>query len=127
LYNEGAPAAITYVVTAETAAGCYGTDTINVKIFKTPASIFMPSGFTPNHDGRNDVIRPILAGVKQLIFFRVYNRWGQLVFTSFTTSTGWDGRYKGAVQAQDVYGYTLNIEFTDGTKSSKKGDITLLR
>jgi gliding motility-associated-like protein len=59
--------------------------------------------------------------------WKIYNRWGQLVFTSLNQGTGWNGRYKGELQPQEVYAYTLAIEFTDGTKINKKGDITLLR
>jgi gliding motility-associated-like protein len=59
--------------------------------------------------------------------WRIYNRWGVLVFQSNTQNQGWDGKFKGNVQAQDVYTYTLEVEFSDGTKYSKKGDITLLR
>ena len=59
--------------------------------------------------------------------WRIYNRWGVMVFTSNDQKIGWDGKYKGSVQAQDVYTYTLEVEFSDGMKYSKKGDITLLR
>ncbi|OQP42842.1 hypothetical protein A4H97_11840 [Niastella yeongjuensis] len=127
LYNEGAPAAITYVVTAETAIGCTGSDTITVKIFKTEASIFMPSGFTPNHDGRNDVIRPILAGVKQLIYFRVYNRWGQLVFSTSEVNKGWDGNLGGSEQSSQNFVYMVQaIDYT-GKVIVKRGSFVLVR
>ena len=127
MYNESTPAAITYVVTAETAAGCYGTDTVTVKIFKTEASIFMPSGFTPNHDGRNDVIRPILAGIKQLVYFRVYNRWGQLVFSTSEINKGWDGTVGGAEQSTQNFVYMVQaIDYT-GRVIVKKGDFVLVR
>jgi gliding motility-associated-like protein len=127
LYNEEAPAAITYVVTAETAAGCYGTDTVTVKIFKTEASIFMPSGFTPNHDGRNDVIRPILAGIKQLMYFRVYNRWGQLVFSTSEVNKGWDGYVGGSEQSSQNFVYMVQaIDYT-GKVIVKRGSFVLVR
>jgi gliding motility-associated-like protein len=57
----------------------------------------------------------------------IYNRWGQLVYASTDRNQGWDGRYKGVLQPQEVYTYTLEIEFTDGTRATKTGDITLLR
>ncbi|MDQ3550620.1 MAG: gliding motility-associated C-terminal domain-containing protein, partial [Bacteroidota bacterium] len=59
--------------------------------------------------------------------FIIWNRWGQKVFETENRKQGWDGRYKGAVQPMDVYVYTLEVEFTDGTKAVKKGDITLIR
>ena len=59
--------------------------------------------------------------------WRIYNRWGQLVFQTANRKDGWDGTYKGKAQPMDVYTYTLDVEFTDGKKLRKTGDITLLR
>jgi gliding motility-associated-like protein len=59
--------------------------------------------------------------------WRIYNRWGQMVFYSTDISQGWDGTFKGVLQPIDVYAYTLDVEFTDGKKLRKTGDITLLR
>jgi gliding motility-associated-like protein len=59
--------------------------------------------------------------------WRIYNRWGQLVFQSDNPYDGWDGTYRGVVQPMDVYAYTLEAEFSDGTRATKKGDITLIR
>ena len=89
---------ITYFVRATNAIGCYAEDDINVKVFKTGPDIFIPTAFTPNGDGHNDVIRPILVGIKQLNFFRIYNRWGQLVFSTSESNKGWDGRISGRDQ-----------------------------
>ena len=57
----------------------------------------------------------------------IYNRWGQKVFESQDRRNGWDGTYKGQLQPMDVYAYTLDVEFSDGTKTRKTGDITLIR
>jgi len=65
-------------------------------------------------------------GIAKLVF-RIYNRWGQKVFESNDQSVGWDGTYKGVLQPMDVYAYVAEVEFVDGTKGSKKGDITLIR
>ncbi|MFI5129609.1 MAG: gliding motility-associated C-terminal domain-containing protein [Chitinophagales bacterium] len=59
--------------------------------------------------------------------FIIWNRWGQKVFQTNDYREGWDGKVKGTVQPMDVYAYTLEVEFFDGTKATKKGDITLLR
>jgi gliding motility-associated-like protein len=59
--------------------------------------------------------------------WRIYNRFGNLVFQSSSQRIGWDGKFKGVIQPMDVYAYTLEVEFTDGTRATKKGDITLLR
>jgi gliding motility-associated-like protein len=86
----------------------------------------IPTAFTPNGDGVNDMIHVKAFGVAKLEW-RIYNRWGKVVFISYDKDYGWDGRYNGAVQPQDVYNYTIKAEFTDGSKVSRTGDITLLR
>jgi gliding motility-associated-like protein len=65
-------------------------------------------------------------GISKLTF-RIYNRWGQKVFESNDVNIGWDGTYKGNPQPMDVYAYTVEAEYFDGTKVAKKGDITLIR
>jgi gliding motility-associated-like protein len=59
--------------------------------------------------------------------FIIWNRWGQKVFETDSRKNGWDGKFKGTLQPMDVYAYTLDVEFGDGTKTTKKGDITLIR
>ena len=118
---------ITYIVRATNAAGCFAEDDINVNVFKTGPDIFVPSGFTPNGDGRNDVIRPILVGIKQLNYFRIYNRWGQLVFSTTQSGKGWDGRISGQEQRTDNFVYIVQgIDYT-GRIVAKKGNVMLIR
>jgi gliding motility-associated-like protein len=127
VYGSETNASITYVVTATTSAGCSGSDTVVVKVFKTPADIFMPTAFTPNGDGRNDVIRPVLVGIKSLTYFRVYNRWGQLIFTTSQAGKGWDGTVNGALQATDNFVYMVQAVDYTGKTIFKKGDFVLIR
>jgi gliding motility-associated-like protein len=118
---------ITYIVRATNAIGCYAEDDINVRVFKTGPDIFVPSGFTPNGDGHNDVIRPILVGIKQLKYFRIYNRWGQLVFSTNESGKGWDGRISGQEQSTNNFVYVAQaIDYT-GRIISRKGNVTLIR
>ncbi len=105
--------------------GCSDTTCQQVVAIVSPLAD-VPNAFSPNSDGTNDVIFVKGYGIAAMNW-RIYNRWGQLMFTSQDINTGWDGRYKGELQPQDVYAYILNISFTDGTNTSKKGDITLLR
>ena len=86
----------------------------------------VPNAFTPNRDGANDRAIVIGVGIARMVF-RIYNRWGQLMFESTDRKNGWDGRFKGKDQPMDVYAYTLDAEFFDGKKIKKQGDITLLR
>lgn len=127
IYDMSAPASVTYTVTARTPAGCTGSDLITVKIFKTGADIFMPSAFTPNGDGSNDVIRPIMAGIKQLNFFRVYNRWGQLVFSTSQPGKGWNGVLGSSQQSTDNFVYMVQAVDYLGKVITKKGNFILVR
>jgi gliding motility-associated-like protein len=86
-----------YELIGTTADGCLAKDSIKIKIsFKS--EIYVPTGFTPNGDGRNDVLRPKLIGIKALKYFSVYNRYGELIYKTATENQGWDGTIKGKVQ-----------------------------
>ena len=86
----------------------------------------VPKAFSPNMDGKNDILYVRGYGIIRMEF-RIYNRWGQMVFRSTNPSTGWDGMFEGRIQPMDAYAYTLEAEFSNGQKLSRKGDITLLR
>ncbi|MEO7309921.1 MAG: PKD domain-containing protein [Chitinophagaceae bacterium] len=118
---------ILYTLTTSTAIGCKETDNVLVKVFITGPSIFVPSGFTPNGDGKNDVIRPILAGMRSLDRFDVYNRLGQLVFSTKTIDKGWDGKIKGEPQPASAFVY--NVQATDylGKVIRQAGTFVLIR
>jgi gliding motility-associated-like protein len=118
---------ITYVVTASTQDGCYGSDALTVKVFKTNADIFMPNAFSPNADGRNDVFKPVLVGIKKLTIFSIYNRWGQLVYTTSQNGKGWDGTIHGQKQDTGTYVYMVAGVDYSGRTITKKGVFTLVR
>ncbi|MDP4215157.1 MAG: PKD domain-containing protein [Bacteroidota bacterium] len=86
----------------------------------------VPNAFTPGRFGQNGMVKVVGFGITKMDF-RIYNRWGQLVFVSSDPGIGWDGTLKGNLQPMDVYAYTLEAEFFDGTHAHKKGDITLIR
>lgn len=86
----------------------------------------VPTAFTPGRFGRNSIIRVEGFGIARMSW-KIYNRWGQVVYETGNYKSGWDGTYKGQPQPMDVYAYTLDVEFTDGTKTRKTGDITLIR
>ena len=85
----------------------------------------VPNAFTPNGDGINDKVFVRGYGITKMVW-RIYNRWGVLVFQTANRLEGWDGTYKGSVQPTEVYNYVLDAEFGDKVKFQKKGDITLL-
>jgi gliding motility-associated-like protein len=115
-----------YTIEIKTATGCITVDTQMVKTVKS-VEMYVPSAFTPNHDGLNDVLRPTLMGIKQLYYFRVYNRWGQLLFETKTDRTGWDGTMKNAPLPTQVVVWIIEGLGVDGRVYSKKGTTTLVR
>lgn len=89
----------------------------------------VPNAFTPGRPGgrgKNHIVRPEGFGISK-VMFRIYNRWGQKIFETTNPKQGWDGTFNGVPQPMDVYVYTLEAEFFDGTRVSRKGDITLIR
>lgn len=118
---------VRYKVLVYNEIGCYDSTSVKVTVFKTNPYVFVPTGFTPNGDGLNDVLKPIAVGVREIKYFRVFNRWGQLVFATQVNGHGWDGRINGTLQATNVYVWMVDaIDYT-GQKIFLKGTSTLIR
>jgi gliding motility-associated-like protein len=86
----------------------------------------VPNAFTPGRFGRNSYVTVAGFGIAKMTW-RIYNRWGKLVFETHDRRAGWDGSLNGQPQPMDVYAYTLDVEYSDGGKVRKTGDITLIR
>ncbi len=112
-------------LTAYNDYGCTDTLCQQVQSITVPL-LDVPNAFSPNGDGVNDEVHVKGYGFDKFDW-RIYNRWGLMVFHSTSADIGWDGRYKGVLQPQEVYTYILNVQYTDGTIYRKTGDITLLR
>ena len=117
---------ITYKVVGVTEAGCKGEGYVKIRGYKGP-DIYMPTGFTPNNDGTNDKFMPYPVGIKQYNYFRVFNRWGQLIFSTTSLHHGWDGKLAGKEQPSGVYVWMIEGLTKDNKIISKKGTITLIR
>ena len=126
IYNAGTTQ-VRYQLIAKDAALCADTAYLTIRIFQTAPSIFVPTGFTPNGDGKNDNIKPILAGIKELRYFRIFNRWGQLVFETQQEGVAWDGRINGQLQGTHVYVWTVSAVDYLGQPYFAKGLVTLIR
>lgn len=113
-------------VTATTQAGCKGTADVVIKVYNGP-DLYVPSAFTPNGDGLNDIFRPFPVGIKELRFFRVFNKWGQLVYSTSTLGQGWDGKLNGLDQGTSVFVWMVQGVARDGKVITKKGTVTLIR
>jgi gliding motility-associated-like protein len=124
---DGSFDSIQYKVKVYNEAGCVDSAFITVKIFKTNPSIFVPNAFTPNGDGRNDLIRPIGAGVQKINYFRIFNRWGQMVFSTSVNGHGWDGTINGVPQNTGTYVWIVSAIDYLGKPYFGKGTVTLIR
>jgi len=117
---------ITYTVVVTTPDGCKAKDSVTIKAYKGP-DIYVPTGFTPNHDGKNDLLTPIAVGIKELEYFIVYNRWGQLVFSTNQLRQGWNGKLGLIDQDSGVYAWIVKGVTDDGKVIFKKGTVILIR
>lgn len=126
LLNAGVDS-ITYKVKVESAEHCVGYDDITVHVFQTLPEIFIPTAFSPNADGSNDVLKPIVAGMKQFNFFRVYNRWGNMLFSSGDPSLGWDGTFGGVKQQSGTYVFVAQAVDYLGHQITRRGTVVLIR
>jgi PKD repeat protein len=116
----------TYTMRAYTPEGCHDYDTINVRVFKTSPDIFMPNAFVPTGT-RNNVLRPIPVGISTLDYFRVYNRWGQMVFQTTQVGKGWDGRVGGKLQDTGTYVWMVSGTDYTGKNIKRKGTAILIQ
>ena len=107
--------------------GCADSAFVTVRVFKTNPYVFVPTAFTPNNDGRNDVIRPIAVGIQKINYFSVYNRWGELVFTTTVNRQGWDGRISGRLQDSGVFVWMVSAIDYLGKSIFLKGTVALIR
>ncbi len=118
---------IKYKVRATIPEGCFGEDEIIVRVFTTEPDIFVPTAFTPNKDGKNDLLKPTCVGISQLDYFRIYNRWGQLLFETKDPERGWDGSINGAEQSSGTFVFMAKGTDYTGKIIVKNGTVVLIR
>ncbi|MFY7651333.1 MAG: gliding motility-associated C-terminal domain-containing protein [Chitinophagaceae bacterium] len=123
---------ICYTLTAQNQYKCAATDTICIKVFCENTQVYIPNVFTPDGDGVNDVLMVRGSGIKTVKSFRIFNRWGQIVFergniTPNVPSMGWDGKVKGVPAAPDVYVYTCEVVCEDDTVYTYKGNVAIVK
>lgn len=121
-----------YTLTATNQYGCISSDQINIKMVCESGVVFLPNTFSPNGDGQNDIFYIRGKGINTVKSFRVYNRWGQLVFerSNFNIEDpgfGWDGKAKGVLVAPDVFIYVAELVCDTNEPFTLKGNVMLLR
>jgi len=118
--------AISYQIKATDSFGCYGTATIHVTIAHTLPDIFVPNAFTPGGSS-NNIFRPVCMGIASLDYFRVFNRWGQLMYSTAQMGDGWDGRIQGNMQGSNTFMWILKGTDYMGKVITKRGTVVLIR
>ncbi len=119
------PSWIYLTITSE--FNCKGKDSLYVDA-QPCCKVVFPNAFTPNGDGKNDVFRMIKkGGTLNISVFRIFNRWGQIVFDSANDKIGWDGTCNGVPQDMDTYHYYTKYKCADGNYYEEKGEVTLIR
>lgn len=117
-----------YLIRVRADNGCVNVDTLLVRMFAS-FNIYVPNAFSPNGDGINDRMYPILIGNLQLKNFRVFSRWGTLLFETNNPSPnmGWDGRWNNSSQPMDTYTWTAEAITQGGELIKKSGNFVLIR
>lgn len=115
-----------YIVRITQANSCPFVDTVAVRVFDRQ-EVYVPTAFTPNGDGKNDVLRPVAVHMKEIQYFRVLNRWGEVIFQTSKLGEGWNGTYKGVLQPNDAYVWFLQGKDVNGKVISAKGTSVLVR
>ena len=121
---------IEYTIRIGSGSGCLTVDTLLVRITSSPklkSDIYVPKAWSPNGDGHNDKLFPLPVNIRQLIYFRIFNRWGELVFETSQINQGWNGIFKGKPQVSDVYTWTLEALGEDDKHYRFNGSSLLLR
>jgi gliding motility-associated-like protein len=114
-----------YTLTVNSEVGCgSSSSSAIVKVYK---DVYIPSAFTPNNDGKNDLFRVMAADNYKRFKLVVYNRWGQVMFETTDINKGWDGKFRDVQLASGVYVYYLELVSASNKKITKKGTITLIR
>ncbi|MCF8303466.1 MAG: gliding motility-associated C-terminal domain-containing protein [Bacteroidales bacterium] len=127
----GGTGIFTYRVRAisnETSCSTVDTAWSNQVTVQQAPGLFMPNAFSPNNDGKNDIFRPLFVFIPEGNYvFRIYNRWGELIFETRDKSRGWDGKHNGKPVEPGTYVYQVQYSGRQGNTHKKVGNVTLVR
>jgi len=117
----------TYWLQVKDAKCCVGRDTMIIVAKDCMKGCYVPTAFSPNKDGKNDLFRPMLFGRTKKFQFIVYNRWGQVVFQTTELNRAWDGKVAGVEQDANVFVWVCNYQFEGEEEKTEKGTVMLVR
>jgi len=126
IFNANTELSQEYTIRLVTNEECVTVDTLVVKTIKE-VKVYIPTAYTPNNDGLNDYFKPIMFGIKEVQSFKVFNRWGQLMYDYKWNSKGWDGTFNGTPQQPGVYVWMMQATGIDNKTHFQKGTILLAR
>jgi len=123
---------VEYLIKITSGSSCPIVDTLLIQMQESGpttchSDIFVPKAWSPNGDGHNDKLFPLTVCIKELKYFRVFDRWGKLMFETSTLGLGWDGMFNGKPQIMDVYTWTVDAIGFDGKTYKRAGNSVLLR
>ncbi|WP_187774920.1 PKD domain-containing protein [Pedobacter sp. BS3] len=118
---------VTLIVKATGEGVCQSlSEPLTAKTDLPELDVYVPNTFTPNGDGKNDELK-VYSNYIQSISMKVFNQWGQMIFSTTEKDKGWDGTYKGEQQPVGVYIYVVSVTLQDGKTITKKGAVNLIR
>lgn len=109
------------------ANSCTGKDSVVIDPKDCLTGFYIPTAFTPNNDGLNDFFKPVIGGNLKRYQFNVFNRWGQVVFTTTEINKGWNGIFNGTPQDSHVFAWTCTYQLEGAPMKSEKGTVVLMR
>ena len=115
----------TFTLQTTNAEGCVATDAVVIKVV-TNFDVFVPTAFTPNGDGINDILKPLPIGIDHLNYFKIYNRYGQEVFVTKELGKGWNGKISGTLQPQGAFVWIVQAVDIFGRVITKQGTTILI-
>lgn len=118
---------IRYKVLATSANGCIYSDTVSIVVKVCLNQLYVPTAFTPNADNLNDVLRPSFSNSPEWFEFKIFNRFGQMVFMTSKTGEGWNGKIAGQNQPSSTFVWFCRYRFKNQSEQVQKGSFILLR
>ena len=125
-YTIANPNIINYNISITDSLGCKVTDKQEIWLFGD-ADIFVPTAFTPNGDGANDLLKPLYVNIARIQYFRIFDRWGKEVFETSDMGKAWDGTINGSPLPMETYSWMIGAITQQGKEIFKKGNVTLIR
>ena len=115
-----------YTVAITSGMGCTGKATVNLRV-RRRENLTVPTAFTPNGDGKNEILMPVVNDITSLNFFKIYNRWGELMFYTTEMNRGWDGTYEGKQAVSGTYVWMIEGISNEGKVMKKNGSVMLIK